>query len=228
MVFDHVADLKVFHHNALIAFGIGFRRLEMMIAPLSMDLQMGLGHIASGFAAAMTALLASAQLPLLAPQRFLRATIPARIVYRLAFRVSQEGFQPDIQANVRMRTSTGKMGPLGFCFTDNERVPVPIRTQDEMNGLRGALRAPMEVNFEEVPQLLGDDQVFFVLMQIGIFSVLPQLDGVPTVGLFETWEPDPGERLLFGREEPLEGLTQPICQHLHRGGWHVSILANTA
>src|SRR2546423_5384469 len=112
MVFDHVADLKVFRHNALIAFGIGFRRLEMMIAPLSMDLQMGLGHIASGFAAVMTALLSSAQLPLLAPQRFLRATIPARVVYPLSLPVSQERFQPAIQAQVSMRTSTRQMGPL--------------------------------------------------------------------------------------------------------------------
>ena len=113
----------------------------------------------------------------------------------------------------------------GLGFTHKEGVPMTVRTMDKVNRLGRSLYGTMEFDFEEVPQLLGNDEVFFVLMQIGIFAVLPQLDGVPTVGLFETWEPDTGERLLFGREEPLEGLTQPICQHLHRGGWHVLALS---
>ena len=39
MVLDHITDSQIFHHNALIAFSIGFSRLEMMVTTLPIDLQ---------------------------------------------------------------------------------------------------------------------------------------------------------------------------------------------
>ncbi len=40
VIFHHIADLKVFYHNMLIAFGIRFGCFEMMITPLTMNLEM--------------------------------------------------------------------------------------------------------------------------------------------------------------------------------------------
>ena len=44
-ILDHVGDSQSFHHNTLIAFGISFSRLEMMIATLAIDLQMVLATV---------------------------------------------------------------------------------------------------------------------------------------------------------------------------------------
>ena len=85
MIFHHVGDLKVFHSDVVILFSIALRRLEMVIAALSVDLQVCLGDVTGGFATAMTAFLPSAQLALLAPQRLLRGAIETRILHRLAF-----------------------------------------------------------------------------------------------------------------------------------------------
>src|SRR4051812_26944119 len=41
MVFDHIGNLKVFYDNALVPFSIRLRGLEMVISPLTIDLEMG-------------------------------------------------------------------------------------------------------------------------------------------------------------------------------------------
>ena len=68
MVLDHVGDLKVFNGNQLIALGVRFRGLEMVIAALPVDLQVRLRHVLRSLTASMTALLASAQMALLPSQ----------------------------------------------------------------------------------------------------------------------------------------------------------------
>src|SRR5271157_5571698 len=68
VIFHHVRDLKVFNGNQLIAFGVRFRGLEMVIAALPLDLQVRLGHVLRGFTASMRAFLPSTQLALFASQ----------------------------------------------------------------------------------------------------------------------------------------------------------------
>ena len=51
VIFDHMTDSQVFYHNALIALGIGPGCLEMVIAPLSIDLEMGLCYVLSSLTA---------------------------------------------------------------------------------------------------------------------------------------------------------------------------------
>ena len=88
VIFHHVRDLKVFNDNELIALGIRFRGLEMVIAALPVDLHMRLGHVLCGLAFAVGAFLAPTQLALFASQGSLRGAIEAGIVNRVALTVS--------------------------------------------------------------------------------------------------------------------------------------------
>ena len=91
MVLHHVRDLKVFYRNTMIAFSIGFRRLEMMVTALTSDFQMGLGRITSSLVASVRPLLPSAQHTLFASKRLLRGAIEARVLNRIALAIGQEG-----------------------------------------------------------------------------------------------------------------------------------------
>src|SRR5258708_9323437 len=81
VIFDHMTDSQVFYHNALIALGIGPGCLEMVIAPLSIDLEMGLCYVLSSLTAPLPAFLAPGLLPLLASLGLLRCTIEALVYY---------------------------------------------------------------------------------------------------------------------------------------------------
>jgi hypothetical protein len=49
VIFDHVADSQVFNHNSVIALGIGPSSFEMVISPLTIDLQMGFCYVLGSF-----------------------------------------------------------------------------------------------------------------------------------------------------------------------------------
>ena len=224
VIFHHIGDLKVFHGNVVILFSVPFGGLEMVISALSIDFQMRFSNVASSCTASVTALLATAQLTLFASQSALRGAIEARIVNRLAFTISQERFQSNINTDVSMGTGAGGMLGLRFSLTDDKRVPVPISTQDKMYCFGFALYPSVQLDFEEVSQLLGDNQVFLVLMQIAIFAILPELDGMPAVGLLETWEADPRNSVLLGGKKAFERLGEAISKHLYRCSWYVLTL----
>ena len=90
VIFHHIGDLKVFYHNIVIAFGIRFGCFEMMITPLTMNLEMRLGDILGGLTASMTALLASAHRALFASEGSLRRTIETRVLHRVSLAIGQE------------------------------------------------------------------------------------------------------------------------------------------
>ena len=60
LIFHHVPDSQVFNSNVMIAFGIGLGCLEMVISPLSLDLEMSFCHVLGSLSASMTAFLAAA------------------------------------------------------------------------------------------------------------------------------------------------------------------------
>ncbi len=72
MIFHHVGDLKVFHGYVVILFHIPFRRLEMVISALPLDLQVRLRDVTGSETAPVTALFAPAHLALFAPEGLLR------------------------------------------------------------------------------------------------------------------------------------------------------------
>ncbi len=71
MVLHHGEDSQVLNGNTLIGLGVPLGNFEMMISALATDLQMRLGNIASRFPPSFAALLASAELALLASERLL-------------------------------------------------------------------------------------------------------------------------------------------------------------
>ena len=217
VVLGHVENVKLLNSNHLVLFGVLFGRFEMEITALARDLEMGLRRATSSLAASMAAFLASAQLALLASQGSLRGAIEARVFYGVALTIRQKGLEANVNADVRMLTRGWFMLGRWLHLTHDEGVPMPIRTMDQVNRLGCALNGPMQLDLEEVSELLGHNKMFLILMQIAIFAVLSQLNGVPAVWHFETRETSIRNAQLFGIEKALERFGEPISQHLYRG-----------
>src|SRR6266699_4875791 len=93
-----------------------------------------------------------------------------------------------------------------------------------MNRLRRPQSGAVQFDLEEVTELLWDNEVFLLLVQIAIFAVLPQLDGMPSVRRLPAGEANARNVILLGSQKPLESVTEPLCQHLHGGGRNVFAL----
>ena len=225
MVLGHVADNQVFYRDMVMGLSILLSYFEMEITPLPSNLEMRLSCIPGSLASAVTAFLASTQLALLASQGFLRGAIVARVLYGVALTIRQEGLQPNINADIRMLTDAGKMFRSRFGFTHDEGIPMSIRTQHQMHRLGCTLNGPMQLDLEEMPDLLGHDEMFLVLMQVHVFAVLSELDGMPTVRFLEPREAYTRDGMLLGGKKPLERRTQTISQHLNGGGRNMCALS---
>ncbi|OLE51867.1 MAG: hypothetical protein AUG51_20825 [Acidobacteria bacterium 13_1_20CM_3_53_8] len=136
MVFYHIGDLKVFNDNVAIPICIGFSCLEMVITPLAIDLEMGLGDVTGRFSLAMTSLLAAAQHTLFASEGLLRCPVKPGVLYCVPPRISQEVLEPDINTDIAMLTSTRCVLTLRFILANDKGIPVTISTQNKMNRLR--------------------------------------------------------------------------------------------
>lgn len=80
VVFHHLRDLKVFNYDVKIPFSRGLGSFEMVITPLTVDLEMGLSNVTSGLLSAIASLLATAQLALFTPTcSLLRLCFPSAI-----------------------------------------------------------------------------------------------------------------------------------------------------
>ncbi len=75
---------------------------------------------------------------------------------------------------------------------------MPISPMRQVNGFGCPLYRAMQLDLEEMPQLLGDNQMFFVLMQIAVFSVLSQLNTMPAIWLLEAREAYTWDVILLG------------------------------
>ncbi len=221
MVLDQVEDTHILNHNMMIGFGILPGSLEMVIAALPIDLQMRFSNIASGDASSMAFLLAPGQLALFAAKRSLARAIETRVLDGIAFRVGKEDFQPYINTDVRMLTDDGTMLCVWRYVAGNQRIPVSIGTMHEIDRLGHPDHRAMEFDLEEVTELLGHDQMFVILVQIGVFAILPELDGVPAVRLLEAGEAHIRETKFFRSKEAFEGLGKTISKALHRGRRHM-------
>lgn len=225
VILHHIDHLKVFNHNAVIAFRIGFRRLELVIASLTANLEMGLSNVTGGFLASMAPLLATAQLTLFASEGLLCGPVKPGILNGVAVRVRQEAFQANINPDSRMLARAWGMLLLLCILTGEKGIPMPIRAQNQIRRLGGPFDGPMHLDLEGSPKLRRNDEVFLVLMQVRILSVLPKLNGVPLVGLLETRKAA-GDLKFFAGEETFEGLRKSIGKTLNGGGRNM--LAATA
>ena len=218
VIFDHLTDSQVFYHNAPVAFGIGPGCLEMVIAPLAIDLQVRLRRTPGSFPSAMRTFLATGYHPLLASQGALRGAIETWVRNGVPLAVSKKGLEAHVNADVRMSAVLWCMLSLWKSLTDDEGIPMSISPQHKMDGLGYTLYRTMQLDLEEVSQLLRHNKVLLLLMQVTVFAVLPQLDRVPAIGLLEPREADTRKVMRFGSEETFEGLGKPIRKHLDGGG----------
>ena len=172
----------------------------------------------------MAAFLAATHGALLASQRLLRGAIEARVLNRTALAIGEERLQSDINADVRMLARRGEMLSMRFRLAHKQGVPMSIGAVHKMDGLGRPLNRAMQLDLEEVSDFLGYNQVFLILVQIAVFPVLPQLDGVPAIGLLEAREANARDSMLFGSQETCERFREPISKHLHGGGRHMVAL----
>ncbi len=188
MVLDHPTDMKVFNHDMVIVIGVLLSRLEVKITALTCDLEMGLSSISGSLTASVTALLAAANLALFASEGFLRGAIVAWVLDRVPFGVSQEHLQAHINPDVRMITGTWKVLRLGLRFADDESVPMSVGTQYQMSSLGRALYRAVKFDLEHLPKFGRHLQMFAIrgkphITRVLFIAILPQLDGMPAVGL---------------------------------------------
>ncbi len=223
MFLYHVEHLKLLNSNHLVLFGVRFGRLILEIPPLTGDLEMRLGGTPGSFTAAMTALLASAQLTLLASQGFLRVAIEARVLHRVALTIGEKGLETYINTDSRMLARAGSMFGRWLRLTHDEGIPMPIRTVYQVNRLGRALDRTMHLDLQGFPDLGGNMQVFVIRIQphIAACTILSELDGVPTVRWLETREPHGRHAQLSGLEKTLKRFGETISQHLDGGGRHM-------
>jgi hypothetical protein len=224
MVLDHRGDSEIFYHDAVIVLGVLLRHLEMMVTALTVYLEMGLGYGLRSLTLAVAAFRAATHGALLASERLLRGAIEARVLNRMALAIGEERLQPDINADVRMLAWSGYMLSRRFRLAHYQGVPMSIGAVNKMYGLGRTLNRAMQLDLEEVSDFLGDNQVFLVFMQVAVFPILPQLDGVPAIGLLEAREANSRDIILFGSQETFERFREPISKHLHGGGRHMHAL----
>ena len=207
----------------MIGFCILLCRLIVEVTALPLDLEMSLRRTASSLAPSVTALLTPGQLALLAPQGFLGGAIEARVLYRVAFAVSEKGLETNVNADSRMMAVMWRMLGLWLRLTDDERVPVSICPMHKVHGLGRALDSTVHLDLEEFTDLSRDMQMLVISIQphIAACAVLSELERVPAVRLFETRETHIRSAQLFGSEKPFERFREAICEHLDHGGWYM-------
>src|SRR5207249_6573478 len=145
-------------------------------------------------------LLTTAKCALLTSQGSLRGAIEAGIVNRVPFTISPEGLQARVNADIRMGACRRGVFSLCLSLTDDEGIPVAIRTQDKMDGLRCALYWAVQLDLNGLTHLGSNDEVFLIFMPLGIFAVLPQLNAMPLVALIKSGEAHLHSKFFAGKK----------------------------
>src|SRR6266851_4631398 len=229
MVLYHVQNVQVLNGDGMVLLCVALGGFVVKVPPLPLDLQVRLGRALGGLPTPLATLLASSDAPLLASERSLRGAIEARVSNRMPFTIRQEGLQAHVDTDSRMGTYVWSM--LGVCFhlTDNQHIPVPVSTQDQMGCLGLPFKGAMQLDLERAAQLLWHRQMLVIRSQQHIPSVLfiailPQRDGMPPIGLLEAGKATTWEVLLFRSEKSCEAFGEAIRQHLYGGGWYMLAL----
>lgn len=229
MVLHHSCHVQVLYADATKPLGIVLGGLEMEVTSLAGDGEMPVGNFLACLAAALTALLAAARGPLCVRQPLLGPAKVARILDDAAIGVGEKDLQAHVQPDrwvltcLRLRSGLGGMhGSLLVVWgrlTHNERVPVPIRTQDQMGGHGRAHQRAVELDLQQPSQLGRHMQMRPVHIQPDITAerVLAQLNRVPAIGRLEAWKADRHSQVLH-LEIAFERLAEPIRQRLDGGG----------
>src|SRR6266516_2925960 len=148
-----------------------------------------------------------------------------QVLNRVALAIRQEGREADINADIRMVAFRGHMVRMWFVLTHDEGIPVIVSTEHEVHRLGRSFKQAMQLDLERLAELSWHNQVFLVLVQIAIFAVLPELNGVPPVRALETREPARLAKFSHGMKA-LEGFGEAIRERLYGCGWYLFAAAS--
>ena len=179
-------QVQVLDNDCRIGIRIPFRGLEMKIAALALNLQMGLRHTARHLTTAATAFLARAQAALLAAQGRLTAPKEARVRDRVALTIGQKDFQADIYSDRPTLIVRRRLIALRRQFAHNQRIPMPISSFDQITGLRRTSQRTMHLDLDRAAQFSWNLEQAASGYEVD--PQLAQLDGVPLVAALEARE----------------------------------------
>ncbi len=221
VVLDHAVNVQLLNGNMLIGLGILPGNLIVKVPALPLDLEVSLCGAPCSFPSPRAPLVPTGYGALLTPKRLLLLAVVVRIVDCTSFGVRQEGLQPNIDPNSRVLTHHCSMLCMRLNLTDNQGIPMPIGSMHEVSRLRCPFKRMMQFDFDRTTQFLGDDKMLPTRGKLEVHFMLSELNGVPSIRLFEPGEPYIRNAQLTGSKKALEGLTQAIREHLDRGSRHV-------
>jgi hypothetical protein len=218
VVVNHTADVEVFDRDEGVPIHVRPRRLVRMVLALAGDLEMSLGDMPRSLLAPLGALLPSAELALRPPELLLGAAIAARVFDNLAFGVCKK----DLEANVEANGGTVSFLRRFSEITDDEHVPAPIGSENEVCSLRSAFKRPVLFDLDPAAEFLRNVKPprLRVKKHIATRPVLPETYRVPAVRRLEAWEADLLSKLSVVKE-PLEGFIQTVGKRLYCGLGHM-------
>lgn len=215
---SHPADIQVFNGNEAISIGVNLGRLEEKVTALLGDFKVSLGHVLGGFPPAAASLDATGENALFAPKRLLALAVIARVLNRSTFRVGQE----DLETNIQTDGGPILYGFNGRHFTDDERIPMAVSSQDNVNRFWETFEWPMEFDLDEFSELSGYMKMLPIGIQPDIFAlaILPEVNGVPLIGVLEARETGTGVS-FFSFQVSAKGLVKSVRERLYCRSRHV-------
>jgi len=183
-----------------------------MVLALAGDLEMLFGDMPRSLLAPLRALLTPRGLALRPPEPLLGAAKAARVLDRLAFGVCKKDLEAHIEANGGTVSFVRRYSEI----TDDKRVPVPIRPENEVRGLGSAFGRPVLFDLDPTAEFLRNVKppCLRVKKHIATRPVLPEMDRVPAVRRLEAWEANLLSKLSAAKE-PLESLVQTVGKRLY-------------
>ena len=227
MVLNHTCDVQIFNTDAAVPLRVLLRCLEMEVAALTADLKVLARDFTLRLTPAVASLASAVAEALCMGQALLAAPIVSGILHCAALGVRQKYRQADIQTNrcvladLLLRVNASHF-ILRQGLTDDQCIPVAIRTQHEVCGHGRPFHGAVQFDLEQLAQFGRDMQVLAVIVQphVAAHRVLAQLDTMPAVWRLEAGEAN-RQAQVFHLKIPFECLAETVSQHLHRSGWHM-------
>jgi hypothetical protein len=213
--------VQVLDNDGRIRIRVSLRGLKMKVFSLALDFQMRLRCTPRHLAATATALFAGAQAALLAAQGRLTGPKEARVRYRVPIAIGKKDFQTDIQTD--SRTIVVRMRQIAYYLlylAHNQRVPMPIRSLDQIARPGRAGQTPMHFDLDRTAQFGRNLEQAASGHKVD--TQLAQLDTVPLIAALKAWK---APVLVTMSKKGFQRFVQPLSKTLDSGGRNVCAAA---
>lgn len=209
-----VLYVEVLHSDEGVPVDVPAGGLVEEILPLAGTLEVPLRGGSCGFLASIGASLSTARLALRFAQPFLTPLVVAWVVDRLALRVGEKALQAQIYADGRTLFERRCRSQIAH----DERIPMAVSPAHEIGRFRPTLDRTMLFYLDTSTKLFGNLEPLGPLLQeyVVSFTVLSEMDGVPTVASLKTRKTNLLSVFLT-IQESLDGDVQAVAECLDRG-----------